>query len=110
MEVEALERARLLSWMLFPVWIFLSVLQAICFALGNSDFHPLLSIIDTQDDKDEGTYTLSDKVFMIKISNSKLTIFIHFVAGTNSEEIYCYFQEKSQDPELSNVELESTYL
>ena len=55
MEVEALERARLLSWMLFPVWIFLSVLQAICFALGNGDFHPLLSIIDSHDDKDEGS-------------------------------------------------------
>ena len=63
MEVEALERARLLSWMLFPTWIFLSVVQAICFALGNGDFHPLHSIIDSHDDKDEGT---SDKVFMIK--------------------------------------------
>ena len=69
MEVEALERARLLSWMLFPVWIFLSVVQAICFVLCNSDFHPLFSIIDSHDDKDEGSYTLSDKVFMIKISN-----------------------------------------
>ena len=63
MEVEAFKRARLLSWMLFPLWIFLSVVQAICFALGNGDFHPLHSIIDSHDDKDEGT---SDKVFMIK--------------------------------------------
>ena len=55
MEVEALERARLLSWMLFPVWIFLSVVQAICFVLCNSDFHPLFSIIDSHDDKDEGS-------------------------------------------------------
>ena len=36
-------------------------------------FNPLLSIIDSHDDRYEGTYTLSDKVFMIKISNSKLT-------------------------------------
>ena len=49
MEVEALERIRLLSWLLFPVWIFLSVVQAICFALGNGDFHPLHSMIDSHE-------------------------------------------------------------
>ena len=46
MEIEALERTKILSWTLFPTLIFLSIVQAISFILCNGKFHPLEKILD----------------------------------------------------------------
>ena len=61
MEVESLERSFLLSWIFFPTWIVLTIIQTSCFILYNGRFHPLAKILDgcndsTEDnDSNEGT-------------------------------------------------------
>ena len=46
MEIEAFERARLFSWIFFPLWIVLTIIQIVCFMLYNGRFHPLAKILD----------------------------------------------------------------
>ena len=41
MENEALEDIKLCAMCFFPLWILLSIVQAICFVLSNGRFHPL---------------------------------------------------------------------
>ena len=45
MENEALEDIKVFAWGFFPLWIFLSTVQAICFVLSNGKFHPLAKIL-----------------------------------------------------------------
>ena len=45
MENEALQTATLFSWIFFPLWIVLTVFQAICFILFNGKLHPLEQIL-----------------------------------------------------------------
>ena len=45
MEIESFERAKLLSWIFFPIWILLTIIQAFCFVLSNGRFHPLVDIL-----------------------------------------------------------------
>jgi hypothetical protein len=56
MELESLGRARIFSWVFFPTWIFLAIIQAICFLLGNEKFHPLAEILEgfVDDDNNKG--------------------------------------------------------
>ena len=46
MEIESFERARLFSWIFFPLWIILTIVQVGCFILYNGRFHPLAKILD----------------------------------------------------------------
>ena len=46
MEIEAFEQARLFSWIFFPLWIVLTIIQIVCFMLYNGRFHPLAKILD----------------------------------------------------------------
>ena len=46
MEVEAFEQARLFSWIFFPLWIVLTIIQVVCFILYNGRFQPLAKILD----------------------------------------------------------------
>ena len=39
MEIESFERAKLFSWIFFPTWILLTIIQAFCFVLSNGRFH-----------------------------------------------------------------------
>ena len=54
-EKEAFHRAQLFSWIFFPIWIIMAIVQAICFELSNGQFHPLAKILE---DCDEGNYPL----------------------------------------------------
>ena len=45
MENEALEKMKWFAWVFFPLWILLSIVQAICFVLSNGRFHPLAKIL-----------------------------------------------------------------
>ena len=45
-EMKVLERAQLMSWVFFPTWICMAILQAILFTLYNGKFHPLAKILE----------------------------------------------------------------
>ena len=45
MEKESFHRSQLLSWILFPTWIVMSIIQTVCFVLANGKFHPLAAIL-----------------------------------------------------------------
>ena len=45
MEIESFERAKLFSWIFFPSWILLTIVQAFCFVISNGKFHPLVDIL-----------------------------------------------------------------
>ena len=57
MEKESLERAKLFSWVFYVIWIFLAIVQAVCFVLSNGTFHPLAKILEGCDGVDEGKYS-----------------------------------------------------
>ena len=44
-EKESFQTAKLFSWIFFPMWILLAIVQTICFILGNGRFHPLEKIL-----------------------------------------------------------------
>ena len=46
MEIESYEKSKLMSWIFYPTWILLTIIQAICFILYNGKFHPLSKILD----------------------------------------------------------------
>ena len=46
MEIESFERARLFSWIFYPLWVVLTIVQVGCFILYNGRFHPLAKILD----------------------------------------------------------------
>ena len=56
MEKEAFQKAQLFSWVFFPIWIIMAIVQAVCFVLSNGRFHPLAKILG---DCDEGNYRLN---------------------------------------------------
>ena len=62
MEKEAFQKAQLFSWVFFPIWIIMAIIQAICFVLSNGRFHPLAKILEDFDGSDEGEYFLIVKV------------------------------------------------
>ena len=55
-EKEAFQKAQLFSWVFFPTWIILAIVQAVCFVLSNGRFHPLTKILEGCDDIAEGKY------------------------------------------------------
>ena len=54
MEKESFDRAQLFSWIFFPTWIVMSVLQSVSFILANGKFHPLAMILKASDESDQG--------------------------------------------------------
>ena len=50
MENEAFKKAQLFSWIFFPIWILLAIIQAVCFLLSNGKLHPLAKILEACDD------------------------------------------------------------
>ena len=61
MEKEAFQKAQLFSWIFFPIWIIMAIIQAVCFVLSNGQFHPLAKILEDCDGSDEGKYFLRVK-------------------------------------------------
>ena len=55
-EKEAFHRAQLFSWIFFPLWIIMAIVQAVCFVLSNGRFHPLAKILEDCDGSNEGEY------------------------------------------------------
>jgi hypothetical protein len=53
-EKEAFHRAQLFSWIFFPLWIIMAIVQAVCFVLSNGQFHPLAKILEDCGGSDEG--------------------------------------------------------
>ena len=56
-EKNSFQTAQLFSWVFFPTWIILAIVQAICFVLTNGKFHPLAKIIKGCNGNDEGEYS-----------------------------------------------------
>ena len=54
MEKKSFDRAQLFSWLFFPIWIVMSILQSVCFILANGKFHPLAVILKTSNKADQG--------------------------------------------------------
>ena len=52
MEEHSLEMSRLFSWVFYPIWIVLTIAQALCFILANGRFHPLAKILDGSNEND----------------------------------------------------------
>ena len=46
MEEDSLRTAYYFSWVFFPAWIILTIVQIVCFFLYNGRLHPLAKIID----------------------------------------------------------------
>ena len=82
-ENEAFQKAQLFSWVFFPTWIILAIVQAVCFVLSNGRFHPLTKILEGCDNSDEGKYL-----------NSIITCIYGLV-----------FSKKSQPPRLLILQL-----
>ena len=55
-EKEAFHTAQLYSWIFFPIWTIIAIIQAVCFVLSNGRFHPLSKILEDFDGSDEGRY------------------------------------------------------
>ena len=53
MENEAFKKAKLLSYIFFPIWILLAIIQAICFLLSNGNLHPLAKILEACDNSND---------------------------------------------------------
>ena len=62
MEKEAFQKAQLFSWIFFPTWIIMAIIQAVFFVLGNGRFHPLAKMLEDCDGSDEGKCFLIVKV------------------------------------------------
>ena len=45
-ENKSFQTAQLFSWIFFPMWILLAIVQTICFLLSNGRFHPLAKILE----------------------------------------------------------------
>ena len=53
-EKESFQAAQLFSWIFFPMWILLAIVQTICFLLSNGRFHPLAKILEGCDANSAG--------------------------------------------------------
>ena len=53
-EKEAFQKAQLFSWVFFPTWMILAIVQAVSFILSNGRFHPLTKILEGCDDIAKG--------------------------------------------------------
>ena len=53
-EKESFQTAKKFSWIFFPIWIMLAIVQAIGFLLSNEKFHPLVKILEGCDVNIEG--------------------------------------------------------
>ena len=53
-EKESFRKAQIFSWVFFPIWIFLAIVQSICFVMSNGKLHPLAKIIKEHEDVNEG--------------------------------------------------------
>ena len=51
MEKESFEKAQWMAFIFYPIFILLSILQAISFILSNGKFHPLAKILDGCENK-----------------------------------------------------------
>ena len=49
MEIKSLELAQLFSWIFFPIWIVLTLMQGFCFFMFNDKLHSLSKILDESD-------------------------------------------------------------
>ena len=54
MEEDSLRTAYYFSWVFFPAWIILTIVQIVCFILYNGRLHPLARIIDESEVDDIG--------------------------------------------------------
>jgi hypothetical protein len=54
MEEDSLTTAYYFSWVFFPTWIILTIVQIVCFILYNGRLHPLARIIDESEANDTG--------------------------------------------------------
>ena len=61
-EKESFQISQLFSWIFFPIWIMLAIIQAICFLLSNGRFHPLAKILKGCDTSSEGKCAVSKKL------------------------------------------------
>ena len=55
-ENKSFQTSQLFSWIFFPIWIILAIVQATCFLLSNGTFHPLAKILEGCDASSEGNY------------------------------------------------------
>ena len=53
-EKESFQKAQLFSWVFFPIWILLALVQLVCFVLSNGRFHPLTTILEACNGGEEG--------------------------------------------------------
>ena len=58
MEERSLEKSHLFSWVFYPIWIVLTIIQVSCFILVNGKFHPLAKILEgsNENDVDQGKF------------------------------------------------------
>ena len=58
-EKDSLNTAYLFSWVFYPTWIMLAVMQVLCYVLSNGRFNTLSKVIDACTiDRNKGTNEL----------------------------------------------------
>ena len=58
-EKDSLNTAYLFSWVFYPTWIMLAVIQVLCYVLSNGRFNTLSKVIDACTiDRNKGTNEL----------------------------------------------------
>ena len=63
-EKESYHRAQIFSWIFYPIWILLAVVQAICFVLSNGKLHPLAKIVEDFENGNEGKFAVYNSIKM----------------------------------------------
>ena len=54
LEIESYERARMFSWIFFPIFIALAIMQYTSFYLYSGKFHPMAKILNGKDNSSAG--------------------------------------------------------
>ena len=77
MEKESFERAQLFSWIFFPSWIVLTLVQIVCYILSNGRFHPLSDILTGWDDQDKLLLSINCLTYNLFVSWGFFIVAIH---------------------------------
>ena len=54
MEKDSLDTAYIFSWIFYPTWIMLSIIQVFCYVLSNERFNTLSKTIEACNDRNQG--------------------------------------------------------
>ena len=109
MENEAFQKAQLFSWIFFPIWILLAIMQAVCFLLSNGKLHPLAKILEACNDGNNKKIVTRYLQLLSRFSNL-FDFHLDIVEEITIDTCSCVFNEENEEEEDSQkkgIELEN---